>query len=717
MKRSTRSRARFGWRSLLICCLVLAPLSGCSSARPRPDEPAAGRARPVRPGAQGWTGPALELPANSPVVFWARGDRLLHALAGLRDWLFAEPAMFGADGAQTVGRARHEWAAMVSYLGMDPLSPKSWTKLGVDPSREIYVGAYPAAGTRRRSYVEAFEGALREALGVGKSTDVATAVGALNLADPKDIAEGVQAKAAAAVDGIEPIEGFRAVVPVADKATFLKNLDKMMHGAEYHRADLGADGRRDGYTRHFFYDTHGEWPGVMIRVGKELAIVDVISRQGQRQSGLDTEEDAQQAIRHRLERAIRSVDSGRPAAPRPPGTPAVGIAVDQQGAARFARLRGYHLAVERAQRAALAQRDAVFLQNVQMALASAANWSSASGKLSGVSYGLFAGAQTSGFFRLNITLFGARGQAPLAVSPAPLDLDIGQRGLGVALDLAPLSDPGWQRWIGVADPTDIVDHFAAADFDPALFALSFPRSLALLFANAEKVVEEREIAWLEPLLKHREQFRRLEIASAGIDVRGLRLRPRMVGLMVLDDAMGAGQRKDFARMMGTALRSAIAAKGHLNAAIKGKDTDTDAPDAPQADGPPLESDRLTALKHAPGDSPLFYYFGADADTPYLFFSYGLDRQSSQKELDGLSAHAASGKSDPRTVYARGEPVALLSLMTVFEPKLLDPLDASILAQRLGALVFSVEPEVIDGVQTIRYDLQLNKPPSLDEHAR
>ncbi len=52
-------------------------------------------------------------------------------------------------------------------------------------------------------------------------------------------------------------------------------------------------------------------------------------------------------------------------------------------------------------------------------------------------------------------------------------------------------------------------------------------------------------------------------------------------------------------------------------------------------------------------------------------------------------------------------------MTIFEPTLFEPLDVNILVQRLGALVFSVEPEVVDGVQTIRYDFELERPPSLE----
>jgi hypothetical protein len=630
---------------------------------------------PVRPGAESWQRHALLLPADAPVVFWARSDALFGGLSGLRAWLFAEPAMFGPNGEEMIAYAKSEWNKVIAYLGMDPLAAESWQTLGLDTERDVYVGAYPVEDSRGEEFVAAFDEAMRAAFELDEDTDLLTAIDTMALLARGDLPRGLHRSVAAAAGEHAPIVGVRVVVPVADKSALLENVDRLMRGAEYVQVD---EGEAAGQSQYYFHDLEGSWPGVLLRAGEDAAIFDIIQKHPGQAPFFGSSDQRQEAVaelRARLETAVESVASGRPAAPKPPGTPAVGVAVDQEGAAHLAKLRGYRTALERAQIAAVGERDTLFLQDVRRSLKSSRNWEIASGKLSGVSYGLFTGDETGGedegFFSVSVTLFGARQDAALSVSPAPLSLGVEQRGMGLSLDLLPLSDEHWQSFIGVTNPGDVVDNFTAADYDPGLFALSFPRSLAVLFTNAEKIFEERVTESVEPVLESIEAFRRLEIASAGIDMRGLRVRPRFVGLVLLDEDTSTDERQTLADAVGEALEA-------------------------QEDMPEV-----------------FYHPEASAEVPYLFFSYGLDEAASKSELAKLSKNPESNQQAASTFFARTEPVALLSLVTQFDPDVFEPIDVSILAQRLGALVFSVEPEEVDGVQTIRYEFSLERPPQLD----
>ncbi|WP_168210526.1 hypothetical protein [Persicimonas caeni] len=698
-----RRRGRLGVAHVLLPMLLVVALfaaPACTTGEPAEDKQPVEQTQPVRPGAQAWQEHALELPANSPVVFWTRSDRLLEAMAGLRDWLFAEPAMFGPNGAQMVAQAQSEWNVIVREFGMDPLEAPSWEKIGLDPSREIYVGVYPVAEGSGSEFVAAFEEAIRGEFEFPEENDLLDSLTTMTMLAQGDLPKGVHSAVAGDVAAQAPLHGFRVVVPIVERETFLESIDELMVGMEYAQFAVEAEG--DEQSRRIFYDLDADWPGVMLRVDGELAIFDVVARQLSRRVSIgDAKEAALEAIKARLTAAATKIDSGRPAAPRSPDTPALGVAADQDGAGDYAKLRGYRQALRFAEAAAVAQRDLIFLENVKQALRSARNWSLASGELTGVSYGLFTGPETDGFFRLNVTLFGAGDEEGLAVSETPIGLGVDQRGLAMSLDMLPVTDKAWQSFIGVSDPETVLQGFAAADFDPSFFALSVPRSLAVLFANTEKMLEDYFVGSLEPLFENRRAFRRLEVASAGIDMRGLRIQPRLVGLVLLDEEAGEDERQKLADGLVGALGDVV--------------SNLDAPQESDANADKAKPDKvvkgeLVELEAAGVSAPVMYYFGETGGTPFMFFSYGLAKEASQAELDAVSKRE---EREPHTFLVRAEPVALFSLMTVFDPTLFEPLDVSILTQRLGALVFAVEPEVVDGVQTIRYDFELQRPPSLD----
>ncbi len=624
-------------------------------------------------------------------------------------------------------------AIHVGKLGMDPLSSDSWREMGLDPTREIYAAGYPADDEQSEAFVDGIEQAVRDKLELGDDVDLADELDQMAIRAHLDAPSGTFKAAAAAVSGVEPPGGVRVVVPVADSLAFLDSFEDLMRGAQYTGVDVADDtgeGTQERAT-YFYHDPRADWPVVMARVSEDLAVIDMVGRKldaapAGSQAELSTDEQREMLAAEKTR--VEAIASGRPAAPKPPGGPILGVAADGEGAATYAKLRGYRIALEQADTASLQERDRVFLRNAHNALLSAGNWSVANAKLSGVSYGLFSGEDAEGFFRLSITLFGAAGDQPLAVNPAPASLGVDRRGLGASLDLRPTEDEAWESWVGVDEPEDLLEYFAAADHDPDLFALSFPRSVALFATNFHEIVgeemdldDERVPEWFRAIFDEPEVFRRLEVASAGIDMRGLRVKPRVVGLLLLDDATGSDKRQEIADALRALVDDELAPLD-LGEAVAGDqapagDDQTGGPegdDESTIERGSMPTDELVELSFGPQAAQVFAYVRADAEPAYIFISYGLDRQAAQAELakvaqDAQRAEAAGGA---RTFLVRAEPVTLVSLATIFEPGAFEPLDVNILAQRVGALVFSVAPEVVDGAQTIRYDFELMRPPSL-----
>ncbi|MFP4601121.1 MAG: hypothetical protein ACLFVJ_22930, partial [Persicimonas sp.] len=719
-----------------VVCLVAggASLGGCKSAAPAADEaPVEAPAAEVRPGAERWQDHAMELPENSPVVFWARPDALLEGASGVRDWLFARPEMYGPSGEQMVAYVQSQWEQLVGKLGMDPLSSDSWREMGIDPTREIYAAGYPADDEQSETFVAGIEQAVRDKLELGEDVDLADELDQMGIRAHLDAPAGVYKAAAAAVSDVQPPRGIRVVVPVSDSLDFLDSLGDLMRGAEYTGVDVAEDtgeGTQESAT-HFYHDPSADWPVMMVRVREDLAVIDMVGL------GLDAAPAGSRAERSTDELRemlaaeklrVEAIASGRPAAPKPPGAPILGVAADGEGAATYAKLRGYRIALEQADTASLQERDRVFLRSTHNALLSAGNWGVANAKLSGVSYGLSSGEDAEGFFRLSITLFGAAGDQPLAVNPAPASLGVEQRGLGASLDLRPTEDEAWESWVGVDDPEGLLEYFAAADHDPDLFALSFPRSVALVAMNFHEIIgqemdleDERVPDWFRAIFDEPQVFRRLEVASAGIDMRGLRIKPRVVGLVLLDEATGADERQEIADALRALVEDELAPVD-LSEAVAGDQPpagDEQAEDSEDDDESTIErgsmpTDELVELSVGPQAAQVFAYVRADAEPAYLFISYGLDRQAAQTELAKVAedARRADATGGARTFLVRAEPVTLVSLATIFEPGVFEPFDVNILAQRVGALVFSVTPKVVGDAQTIRYNFELMRPPSL-----
>ena len=671
----------------------------------------------------------MRLPKGSPIVVTAQPDSLLMSLDELWDWVAAEPNMLGDDGESIVGFLQAERQQLASAEGMDLLTPESWIDLGVDVTRKVYVGIYPASDEDSEKMLDAVDASIRDEIGLNESTpveDALTAAAVLSGDEPLKLYGGLSEKA----DDLDPLTGFRIVVPLSDSETFVTFVERLLTEVGYESLesdDTIAGDAEDGYI----YGADGmDIGGVFLRVWEREATIDFLYDEFGASAPELGEGTRAERLNARLERVVEQFGQGRPDAPVPSGEPVAGISADQRGTANFAMLRGVQRALRNARSAGLEERDAHFTFNLMRAYESAKNWRLASDNLTGLSYSLFVG-EPERLFRLGIDLFGEGRDEPLPVSKPALDIKLSGRSIAGSLDLEPMVDEEWQSWIGVENPLDAFDSFDSIDFDAGLFALSFPRSLAILFTNAEKVFEKSLPNWAEPLYDQRENLRRLEVATAGLEIQGLRLTPKVVGVLSLDESLGPDQREALGRSMAAALdnlsrrvssvetrakaddeQQSRAPLGQLGSATP-EDDEESIESSPELE--PLQRGQLSELKV--GDSGdgtereiVHYLWETEGPQPYLFFTYGLASQKAAAEHERLRKRPAQeGKT---IMLFRTEPAALFSLMTFYEPEMFEPLDVGILAQRIGSLSFEVSPSLENSVQHIRYDFIVAEPPEV-----
>lgn len=724
-------KTSLNWLTRLVCCLALVALAGgtaaCSTASTSEDEtPAEERIEKAQPGAEAWQQHALKLPADTPVVVWARPGKLLDNLGQLRRWLFERPDMFGSAGEQLIGQLRRQWEMLTASWEMEPLSSDTVEKVGLDPNGEVYGGIYPVDTGQNRAFVEAVSESVRGRLELDDDETLDDALAELTLfsgmslpaefrdelQDQLDVPEGVYRDAEKAVFDKSLFGGFRVVAPLADKQAFRDNVERFFESAQYTYLDLEESKVRVGYDSddtpnadtYFYYDPEGRLPVVRVDLGDETARIDVLAgRPGQVDvDSADIEAGDREAF-EQLDEYIDRLNQGRPAAPRPDADPMVGVAADQRGAVDLARLRGYRSAFEEAEKASVRERDRLFLEQIHQAELSAGNWAAADGQLSGVSYGLFDGADDESLVRLGISLYGAQAGKSLAASQSARHLGVDGRGVGMSLDLAPANDRAWQEWVGLSEPGELIGYFTAAFFDPGLFVLSLPRNAVLLLANAHDVFKKRLPDQMASFLDESELIERFEFASAGVDMRRLREHPRYVGLLTLDNEATDDEIEELSRSLNGAIRDRF----------RGEQPDEEKADEEAEDPPSLPTGELVAVAEDEADIPIYVLIDNEADEPTVFLSYGLERDEATAQLDRV-VESRGKEASAKTAYARIEPIAFLSLVKMLNEDVFEMLDINVVAQRLGALVFSVEPRSRDGVQTIEYDFELRNPPTLDE---
>lgn len=686
---------RFVW---LVFFVVL--VGACSGARKKNDpEPTAPGAPEIQSGAQQWTGGALLLPLETPVVVEARLDRLLDAVSRLKDWVLAEPAMLGEDGEETARAIELAWAGVATYLGTDPLTSQAWTSRGIDVSRPIFVGAYPVGETERQ-FVRAVDAQIRTELGAPPGAPVAKQLQTL-VATAGELPEGANARILRAVEGRRPLGGLRIVVPVTTSIDFLATVASFAEGMGFQRfpPEIAADLKITPLERAYWSET--SVPAMAVRVEGSHAVVDVLFPAFFGGALHNRAPDEQvRAIYEDLKLVLADVPSGRPRAPRAPDDPAFAVTFDQPRTADLVRLRGYRQALQSLQTARADKRDALLLEGLVAASAEGDAWAVGAEDLTGLSYALrLGGPESRELGRVVMTLFGRTDLPALPPVPRHPSLGIQEHSAGLAVTFDPMYSEAWKTWF--VGPTTR----ALSALEPEMIAtprIGLPgfRVLALLFASVgdRGALTELSRTFAEGVAELY-GVRHVEMVALTADVADFRQHPRLLLAAVFDPDDDL----------------AVRSQAVLNYTVAASIQAFGAPQPPEG-GPPNEeiprspapAANATHAVVADGLPTLLYRLSEDSKTPFMLIGAGVTPEELEAEMEAMRTR----QSEPHVLSGRIEPVALLNWLRLDDADVLEPLDANILAQRLGPVVIQLAPQESRGTRTVTLEVSLGRPPKL-----
>ncbi|MFB6263846.1 MAG: hypothetical protein ABEL76_09525, partial [Bradymonadaceae bacterium] len=267
---------------------------------------------PPRPGTDRWSGAALHLPEGAPIAVEMRPDDLLASAQGLRRWIAAEPQMFGERGDQIVAQMRAFWGMMEQRMGTDPFSPRAARKLGIDASRPVYVGLYPASAGGSGQFVTAVERTLRERLEVGEDGDLLEALLAVERGE-RSAPRGLHRDVLNAVESLQPWTGMRVLVPTKEAPELVGRIATLARFGGYRAVDSNGEG--DASAPRVWVNPKSQWEAFSVRrVGSDSEErgwirVDVLFRQWEPRASLAESVDEQVAA---ARRALQSLSETVP---------------------------------------------------------------------------------------------------------------------------------------------------------------------------------------------------------------------------------------------------------------------------------------------------------------------------------------------------------------------------------------------------------------------
>jgi hypothetical protein len=717
--RAATSRRAYSLLVLVVAMLSAAALPACSGPQTADDEQAKETPeKPDRPGTDRWEGGALELPARSPIVATVRIGSLLDNARGLRRWLLEEPQMFGPDGESFTRGLRQGWSRLASAFGGDPLSDQGPKSVGIDVDRPLHLGVYPADAVDGAEFVDRIEGAVRSELELDADERMVTAMREVEQGD-RELPNGFHKRVTDRLDGLRPQAGFRIVVPVDDPGEFLDNLEQAASFAAYEEVEVpklrerygaeSAEAEASPYqpTRRVeaFANLDNRWPVVAVRTNDKWAKIDALFQEFHLEGSQKRPGVQQERLVGDLRDMIREFEAGRSTAPRPADSPFLAVSADQRATAEFAKMQAYKQVLETVSSAGVDKRNRAFAEGLERAATIGEQWSTAAETLTGVSYGLHGVDDGSGkrYARLAMSLFGPAPRENIELATGGRSLGVDERAVGMSADLDPLFSENWDGWLGVDQLTDLVGESSVATDYPTLYLLSIPRNFALFTVNADSLIEETLPEPLGPLFERRRDLQRLEVATSGARLQSLRRDPELVGLLTFDRRAATDDIDLVLEALPTLMTLGLRV-GSDDAA------DNETLDRAQES---FARDELEAFPLPDGHParPFHYYAHTRGDEPFVFFSRGIERAAAEQELEELLA-GERRRQTADALSTRIEPAALTSLLTSYDPDAMDPVQPGILAQRLGALELTIQPERREDLQMLHYQIDLRKPPEL-----
>jgi len=678
---------------LVSLLLIWSASSACSGPQEKADEQLAETdiSQPEHmPGAGGWSGMALELPANSPVVVEARLNELVAGVRDLKDWVTAEPRMLGENGEEMIQRINLYWSIASSYLGADPADPQAWRAQGLDIERRLYVGVY-AISEPTESYVASVKKSLREQLSV--DDDAALLKALKERAQKGTIPVGLNASVRRAVEDLEPDAGLRVLVPTTDASALLELLNNLATGAGYLQIPNAREQLPLGIIGRAYVHADGELPAFTARLGMDHVVLDLVWPPPAQGAPGSPDGPNQRAI-EALRRAVEEIGPGRPAAPAPKGDPSLTLAFDQSGASTLVAARGFKRTMEFLDLVDTSKRDQILTLGMIDALANSRAWSTRARELSGLSYSLNTpGAETGGeAVSMDMVIYGSPLEKPLAVAPMKRSLELARRSGAAAVDLDPFFARSWMSWLRLDAPAETLDMLDASEADPLFHLLALPRNLALLVGNLAQHQPATFDASTAAVLEILPHVRRFEFATVGAAAANFARRPTFVSLVTLRKGDSPSEKQ-------------AAASGALNfahgLALGFRDVEGD-----EAIAGAVTPDATITLDSY--GRPFMYHYMPGGDEPFILIGSGLEATDFEKELSDV----LEGKARSVPVgYFRLEPVSIVALLAG-EENAIEPIDPAILAQRLGTITASVDPEEGKDTQMLRFRLELSRPAEL-----
>jgi hypothetical protein len=487
------------------------------------------------------------------------------------------------------------------------------------------------------------------------------------------------------------------VVPVSEASSFRTFFMGVIDALEFREArNPAAATGPQAPTREAarVFTDGGDFPAVRLSIDGSHAIIDVVVAPVD-VSTMSSEESPTDAVVQAVERAAQTFAPGRPAAPAPLDDPALSLSFHQPDVARLSRVRGIQRTLTTARSLSADDRDAAVFGALTRSERLAENWHGPESGFEGLIYGLDIGAEgTNQLAGVTMTMVSGPDRAELPVNTPPIGLGVESRSFGVSLDFDPLFDESWQSWLGVENPRERLSLIADGDTDPLVLALTIPRNLALIAANmgggdAGDIAPALE----EFLASELPNVARAEMAVLSPDLSGLSSAPRYAALFVMDDQSKASEVEVTAQ---AARDFVVVTTGQLT----GKDVDVNAL-------PPLSEG--WSKVDVPDLVP-HHVEWLPGDAPRLLVVVGLDDESAEAERARLTEEDPDDRDE--VVYFFARPAAFVELVSGDNMDQLEPIDAPILAQRLGPIVAWVKPRRTEDASAIHFRFELRRPPRL-----
>ena len=639
----------------------------------------------VAVGAERWSGGALLLPAQSPLVLTGRLDDALDAGRRLMKWLVAEPAMLGKDGDQIAEAIQGGWISATQYMGVDPLTTRAWVERGIDPERPFYIGVYPLSAADRR-VVSTVDGVLREELGVVPHGSVTSSLLALSAAGAS-LPAGTRARIVRELGDRQTHVALRVVIPVASASELTTTIRSFSSGLGFKAFPAATDhaGSPDAMWSEGFVRA------IAWQVDDEHAMLDLLAplRVPASDVGSDDVEQLGQ-LRQRLTAVRSTTAAGRPRAPTPPGEPLAAAAFDQRGVAELIRLHGYSASLVESRGASAERRDALLLRALAGVSAEADGWSVAASDVPATTYDLTLPENGEpGIAKFSITLFGRRGAKKLDTVRTLPTLDLSRRSVALGADLGAMRRPAWLGWFGGKERADALD---ALDFESMRTGSSvIPALRATVLAVSITGSPQGRSVLSKTVGSALEDWQSVERA----EIVRLNARPQPEGgsgevLCALVFSKGVTE-DEIRSSQGVAL-------GLFSAFADRELPLTIIPKLSDGKTARVETEETVYHQHLVGGAHRVALLGV-----------GLSDEDFETAVGALRRK----QSIRGVVQGRLEPIALVSWLGQGEEGLLDPLDVDILAQRLGALELTYgSVDIGSNAPALAVSITLGDPPQL-----